>query len=406
MQSLKARYIFPVSSDPIPDGVISLDAGRIVAVGTEPVAGAGLQDLGNVAILPGFVNSHTHLDLTGVGKPLGKPGIAFVDWIRKVIEFRLSEPQGDSVERGLRESLRHGTTTLADIVQVGWSADRIEESGIDVTAFLELRGPTKERIPTAMENARRHLEAAKTSTAWRPGLCPHAPYSVHPRLFAGPIVLSAVEHIPLSFHLAESQEEIELLREGTGPLRELLEELDAWEEGLITANARPLDYLRALPAYRTLIIHGNYLDDEEIEFLGGWADRMSVVYCPRTHAHFAHDPYPLEKMLSVGVNVALGTDSRASSPDLSVLAEMRCVARRFPAIDRDVILRMGTLHGARALGRDQEIGTLEPGKLADLAVAALPNRDAGDPHELLLHSDEPVTSTFLSRRHGDAFDGN
>ena len=124
-----------------------------------------------------------------------------------------------------------------------------------------------------------------------------------------------------------------------------------------------------------------------------WArhrERMAVVYCPRTHDWFAHGAYPLEKMLAAGATVALGTDGRGSSPDLSLLAEMRFAARRHPAVGLDKILRMGTIDGARALGRGREIGSLEPGKQADLAIVALPDRDAADPHELLFDSAEPV----------------
>jgi cytosine/adenosine deaminase-related metal-dependent hydrolase len=118
------------------------------------------------------------------------------------------------------------------------------------------------------------------------------------------------------------------------------------------------------------------------------------VYCPRTHEFFRHAPYPLEKMLAAGVTVALGTDSRASSPDLSVLAEMRCVAQRHLHVAREMILRMATLDGARALGRDHEIGSLEPGKYADLAIAALPDRAAADPYDLLFNSDQRAVSTL------------
>ena len=114
-----------------------------------------------------------------------------------------------------------------------------------------------------------------------------------------------------------------------------------------------MDYLRLLAsAHRALVIHGNYLDDEEIAFLGANAARMTVVYCPRTHDWFAHSPYPLEKMLAAGVAVALGTDGRGSSPDLSLLAEMRFAAQRHPAVRLDRILQMGTILAARALGWD------------------------------------------------------
>ena len=143
------------------------------------------------------------------------------------------------------------------------------------------------------------------------------------------------------------------------------------------------------------MVHGNYLDDEEIEFLGRQRQRMAVVYCPRTHAWFGHERYPLEKMQAAGAVVALGTDSRASSPNLSLLDEMRYVARAFPAMSRAAILEMGTLHGARALGLDAVVGTLQPGKLANLVAVALPQDRAAEPYELLLDASGAVLRTWV-----------
>ena len=156
-----------------------------------------------------------------------------------------------------------------------------------------------------------------------------------------------------------------------------------------------MDYLEMLArADRTLIVHGNYLGDEEIGLLAAHRDRMAVVYCPRTHAWFGHEAFRLERLLAAGVEIALGTDSRASSPDLSILAEMRTVAQTHPTIRPEVVLELGTLRGATALGHQREAGTLEPGKWANFAVVALPDHDAADPHELLLGSDLPVVETF------------
>ena len=130
------------------------------------------------------------------------------------------------------------------------------------------------------------------------------------------------------------------------------------------------------------MIHGNYLAADELEFLALERDGMSLVYRPRTHAYFGHDPYPLAKLLALGASVALGTDSRASNPDLSVLAEMRHVARSHRSIPPEVVLSLGTRAGARALGREGEAGTLEPGKLANLAIVPIADRWSADPHEL------------------------
>jgi cytosine/adenosine deaminase-related metal-dependent hydrolase len=119
------------------------------------------------------------------------------------------------------------------------------------------------------------------------------------------------------------------------------------------------------------------------------------VYCPRTHAAFGHPPHPFRESLARGVRVALGTDSLASNPDLSLLAEARFIASRFADFDRSLLLRMATLSGAEALGWSEEIGSLESGKTADFAVVALPDRNDADPHDLLFNSDLPVQSTWI-----------
>nr|MBC8218455.1 amidohydrolase family protein [Planctomycetota bacterium] len=207
--------------------------------------------------------------------------------------------------------------------------------------------------------------------------------------------MSAADGFPIAMHLAESREEIELLGSRSGRFVDFLHQLGAWEPDNFPPNGRPLDYLKALAeAHRALVVHGNYLDDEEIAFLARRADRMAVVYCPRTHAYFQHREHPLPKLLASGATVALGTDGRASSPDLSVLAEMRFVARVFPSIGPETVLRLATLSGARALGLDDRLGTIEPGKRADLAVIALPDREPADPHELLFDSDLSVIATW------------
>lgn len=392
---LKARYVFPVAGEPISNGIVTLERSRIAAVGSsmpdEPV-----EDLGNVAILPGLVNAHTHLEFSSLRAPLGSADQSMPDWIRAVLRWRreTTVPREEAIAQGLRECTEQGVTTLGEIVQADWPQNLFEESALHATVFQELIGPTPSRVTAALEQAQAHLGRAP-GNRWTPGLSPHAPYTVRRELLEAAVELSATRQIPLAFHLAESREELQLLEHQSGPLYDFLAGLDHWDAGVLGGRIRPLDYLRQLSAaHRTLVIHGNYLADDEIAFLAEHAERMSVVYCPRTHAFFRHDDYPLAHMLAAGVRVCLGTDSRGSSPDLSLLAEMRGAARRHPAIAPATILRLGTLDGARALGRDHEIGSLEPGKWADLAMVALPERDASDPHALLLLSDSPVVGTW------------
>ncbi|OHB85609.1 MAG: hypothetical protein A2V98_10340 [Planctomycetes bacterium RBG_16_64_12] len=416
LHALKARYVFPVTSEPIPDGLVTIQGRTIVAVGGGhrakhgPPAGhrpkvGRVDDLGNVAIVPGLVNAHTHLEFSDLAEPLGKPGMRFTAWIREVVRFREFGPHRPrhAVKIGLKESLACGTTTLGEIAQPNWQADPFVSSPLETTVFLELIGPTFDWLLQTRERAEEYLRSASPSGSWRPGLSPHAPYSVHPLLLEAVASLSAVQRVPIAMHLAESREELQLLSSGTGPFREILENMRCWDPVAFPRGGRPLDCLEALAnAHRALVIHGNYLDDEEIAFLGNRADRMAVVYCPRTHAFFAHNDYPLTKLLSSGATVALGTDSRASSPDLSVLAEMRFVARKHPTIGPETVLRLGTINGARALGRDHRLGSLEPGKYADLAVVALPDREAANPYELLFDSNLPVVATwYRGKRNAD-----
>lgn len=382
-RTLAARYVFPVAGDPIEDGTVILEDGRIVAV-TRGECRGEMKDLGSAAILPGWINAHVHLELSGLERPLGAPGLGMADWIRLVMAARPGLDAAESVRRGLEESARAGVAAVGEIAQAGWMAAAFATGAVDATVFQELIGPTHKRSAAAIELARHHLETNRPGCGWRAGLSPHAPYTVHRELLDAAVQLSARRGIPLAFHLAESREEMELLRSESGPLRELLEEREAWEPGGLGVGRRALDYLRTLAgAERALVIHGNYLDEDEIAYLGRHAERMSVVYCPRTHVWFRHGPYPLARMLAEGAVVALGTDSRASAPDLDVLAEIREAARAHPSVASEAIVRMATWNGARALGVDEELGTLEPGKWARLAIVPLAERDA-DPYELLL----------------------
>jgi cytosine/adenosine deaminase-related metal-dependent hydrolase len=395
-RTLRARWVFPVSRPPIRDGAVAIRDGRIVGVGPAD-KGETAEDLGNVAILPGLVNAHTHLDLSDLRAPLGEPGQGMADWIRRVVAHRRERAgfRQHGFPLGLKESLRLGTTTLADIAQPDWPSEVLRDWPCDATIFLELIAPRMERVAAAVELARKHLSSCdcEAASGFRLGLSPHAPYSVHPELLRQVVSLSATHHVPLAMHLAESREEIELLRTGGGPLRALLESLGAWDPTAIQPGTTALDCLRILArADRALVIHGNYLEPEEIGFLAANCGRMAVVYCPRTHEWFGHRPYPLRALLAAGATVALGTDSRASSPDLSLLAEMRAVARRHPAVPPQVVLALGTLGGARALGCP-DVGRLEPGCWANLAVVALADREAADPHELILHDEGPVVRT-------------
>jgi aminodeoxyfutalosine deaminase len=384
--AFKARYVFPVVSPPLADGVVTVENGVIIAVGRQ-AGDDPLTDLGNVALLPGLVNAHTHLEFSGLARPLGAPGMAFADWARLVIAHRSATPSKlDDSTKGATESTQRAVVALGEIATSPWSPP----PGLgQATVFLEAIGLTRERIEPKLAEARRHFAAG--GTTWRPGLSPHAPYSVHPELFDGLLALASAAEAPIAFHLAETLEELELLASGEGPLRKFLIDLGAWDAAAIPRGTRPLDYLRRLAAsgVHALVIHGNYLEPDEIGLLAAH-NRLTVVYCPRTHAYFGHPAHPLPRLLAAGANVALGTDSRASNPDLNLLEEMRFVARRFPEISPNLVLELATLRAARALQLEKNWGSIEVGKTAAFALLPLADRDVADPHRLIYESDQPA----------------
>lgn len=191
---------------------------------------------------------------------------------------------------------------------------------------------------------------------------------------------------PVAMHLAETQAELELLAHGTGEFVDLLRDFGVWTPDAIPRRSRPLDYLKRLAAVEHgLVVHGNYLSDEELDFVVDHPN-LTVVYCPRTHAWFGHELHPWRRLLNRGASVAIGTDSRASNPDLSVWNELLFLRQRFPDVESRLLLELGTIRGARGLGLSDQTGTLTPGKRADLAVIDLTGATSdSNPYSLLLN---------------------
>jgi cytosine/adenosine deaminase-related metal-dependent hydrolase len=290
---------------------------------------------------------------------------------------------------GIAECLKYGTTLVGDIASQGLSWPYLTQAPLRAVVFFELLGLPQNRAEQAAKDAQAWLNEHPCTPTCRPGLSPHAPYSVRASLFEAACQLAQAGQIPLATHLGETLEEFELLQNRRGPLVEFLSELGAWDpEGLVHAPEEVINYGRLCSL---LVVHGNYLKPSQLAH----SDRkMTVVYCPRTHAAFGHPPHPFREILAQGGRVALGTDSLASNPDLNILAEARFVRKSFPDFPSDKLLRMITLSGAEALGWDHETGSLDPGKSADLVVLPLPPNDESEPHDLLFESDSSVSKVM------------
>lgn len=341
-------------------GCLVMDQGRVVS--TDPRDATGIQiEASDAVVIPGLVNAHTHLEFSDLPAPLGSPGISLPTWIPLVVSHRrgqsTNEPANDNaagrhraIDLGIAESHAAGVTLLGDIVTSPGNAEAAAAAPAGLgTAFWELLSlDPGQREPLILE-AQRHLQGAN---GWSRGLSPHAPYSVHPQLLRDACELSAASQARVAMHLAETREELRLLAGEGGPFQAMLEAFQVWRADVFSHPREPLDLLRELQrAAHALIIHGNYLVDADLQFLGEHRQNMTLVHCPRTHAYFGHDPYPVEQALAAGVRLALGTDSRASNPDLNLWQDLQFAVEHHPHVAPADLLAAATLNGAEALGR-------------------------------------------------------
>ena len=402
--TIRARYVFPVEGEPIEDGCVTIDGPRIGRVGPAKERPFDL-DLGNVAIVPGFVNAHTHLELASLPEDGGSSDVSDeLSWLRRVIAYRRGVDEAAmtlNAARNVRASIDAGTTFLADTTTAGLSWESIAEAPLRAVVFAEVIGLHRDRGLMTDAAAWKWLGSirpeSQVAACARVGLSPHAPYSTAGWLY----YKSAASRMPLSTHLAEMPEELRLLEHRDGPMRRFLEEIGAWDDEWEPIGPRPSDYIRRgdLRDADWLIAHGTYLDPDDFWQLRPEAardgHRAAIAFCPRTHARFGHAPHPYRTLLERGAIVCLGTDSLASAESLSILDEMRFLHSRDESLSGSLLLTMATLFGAWALRGDTTTGSLRPGKSADLAIVALPDRQESDAYNLLLESDLPVVGTVF-----------
>lgn len=406
----RARWIFPIDSPPIENGVLEIESGKISAIHARSTPDA--VNLGNAAILPGLINCHAHLEFSSLAEPFSSAR-PFASWIKSLVAYRRSQPAPprEAIRSGLTESVSAGVALVGEISTTDWPLEINLNSSPSLMNFRECLGRTPQQREEQLSIARRHLELSAVNalpfssdgpkrgvpadafgfpSSVSYGLSPHAPYSVHPDLLRDLVSLGVEFEAPLAMHVAETQAELELLRSGTGEIVEMLKSFGAWESTMFDGSHTIGEVLRELArGAKVLVIHGNYLSDAEIDLIAAHP-QMSVVYCPRTHDYFGHEDHPWERLLARGINVALGTDGRGSNPDLSLWNEVRFLYRAHPRVNPKTLLSVATLRGACALGCENSFGSLSVGKEARLIRIPLEGASAGsDPYGLLLGAETP-----------------
>ena len=348
---LRIRWLLNPDQLPLENVEIVEQHGRIAEI--RPLA-PDARDILPVILIPTLVNPHTHLEFSSLSEPI-HPALPFQDWITSVIQWRRSGDMisGDAIRQGLAESLKNGVTAVGEISTTEpVSAVNIAD-GCRVVSFREVIGLQPERIPDLVQLAAAHLSQYSCfgrDDAAVGGISPHAPYTVHPELFSSLIDLAVSRNAVVAMHLAETTDEMELLHDGTGRFVDFLKGLDLWNSATFPGGRSIREFLEQLVrAPRALAVHGNYFSQDDIQFVARHTN-VATVFCPRTHAYFGHSPHPIRQLLAAGARVVLGTDSRASNPDLSLWKELQFVATHFQDIPIQRLLGMATTDAADSLG--------------------------------------------------------
>ncbi len=397
MRILTARWVFPVASPPIPSGAVAVEAGAIVEVGparavTAARPEAECWDLGEAALLPGLVNCHTHLELASLPRPVGEAG--FVPWVVALVEGRREitpEAREAIAGSGAGALLACGTTSVGDVSTAGQSIPALRRLGLRGVVYREILGlhpdAAEHRLRAAQEDLRA-MQAQAAEGRLRIGLSPHSPYGLSELLFRGCDSLLLQTGMPVCIHAAESPEEVEFLATGGGAIPGRLYPAVGCPDPPPRRRARsPAAYLEMVGAlaWRPLLVHAVHVDAEDILLMVRRG--VSVAHCPRSNLRLSGATAPVPACLARGLPVGLGTDSLASAPSLDLWDEMRAaLALHAGSLTAADILSLGTLRGARALGLGAQVGSLEPGKRADLVAVSAAGVTAADPERSLLET--------------------
>jgi cytosine/adenosine deaminase-related metal-dependent hydrolase len=367
MKVLSADWLLPVEGEPVERGALAFEDGRIAAVGTIDELGEG-EHYPEAAIVPAFVNAHTHLEYAvyaGFGD-----GLSFGPWLSLHIERKRRLERGDmeAIARlGAAECLRSGVGTVGDLAFSGASAHACARLGLRAIVYLEVFGREPDDALQQFEEKRDYVEPALSDRV-QLGVSPHAPYTCSTEVYA----VCADLGLPVATHLNESADELDWLLRGEGPWQavgELLIDPDGQSGIRRLAGAGLLDE-------RVVAAHCVKVDEEEIQLLA--ERRVAVAHCPRSNALLGCGIAPLEALRAAGLRVGIGTDGVSSVPSHDLFEELRAVialararSERAGSITAGEALELATLGGARALGLDGEIGSLVPGKRADVAIVTL-----------------------------------
>ena len=411
IKKIKADWVLPVTSPPIKDGIVLTDGKAIKAVGSGKELSKfpydEIIDCSGKIILPGFVNAHSHLELTGFRGKI-KKGLPFTDWARKVVSIRKDITENEiatAIKDGLDELISSGVTTAGDFSQTGITAKILNERGLRGTVFLEFSGFNPEQKDEKLRQLKELLNYeidSKLITHHSSlitvnfGIAPHAPYSVSPELLKESHNFAQEKRLPLAIHISEMLEEIEFIKNGSGAMKDLLIDFGVWNDKWMPPQTTPVQYLQNMGILKGAIgIHLNIVTEDDIRILK--ENDVSVVYCPGSNKWFGRNwKYPLREFLNNDINVVIGTDSLSSNEKLNMFYEMRVLKENFPDLENNIILKMATVNGAKAIGFEGEAGEIAVGRKADIIGIDIEDSSFNNPIEYVINKAEKASFSMIN----------
>ncbi len=375
----RARWLVPVSSPPVEDGAVLVQGGAIQAAGRYANVkknlpeGTVVVDCGQSALIPGLVNTHTHLDLSILRREIPLPQPSFDAWLDELVP-RLTALKPETQIPAYLKALKHlsdsGTSLYGDITN-GNCLMVIPSMHTHVNyprrqAFLEVLGFDRRDIETALAPDIFSEFIRAFHDGFSLALAAHSSYSTSGDLIRKAKEWSRIRRQPFSIHVAEHHHEMEFLQTGTGYIRELLEEMKRWVPHWSPPRATPVEYLHRLGILDplTIVVHAVHMTD--IDWNTVAKSGCHVCFCPRSNQNLNVGRANIEKAFRMGISISLGTDSLASNTDLNLFAEGAFVLNHYPSLPPEAVLEMMTMGGARALRWNDRFGSIEPGKKASL----------------------------------------
>ena len=368
---IRSRLVVTMAGEPIQNAAVALSGNQIIGVGPfseiKATYGGDVFDLGDLILLPGLINAHCHLDYTMLRGQIS-PQPSFTNWIREINARKAAFSQEDyvaAIETGLVEVQRFGTTALFNLEAFPELLPRIDRPLLRVWWCAEMID-VRETVPVRQIAKRLH-EWFQSKTDWLGGLAlgPHALFTGSREMFSIANELSREYQAPLSTHLAESREEMQMFRDADGLLFDFLQKIGRPMEDC--GGVTPLSSLVRTNDLdeRWIIAHLNELAEGDFALLAA-SKKFHIAHCPRSHTFFGHAPFQLRRLRAMGFNICLGTDSLASNLNLSLFAEMRELMRKDLALSPLEVLMMATVNAAKAIGQSDRLGRISPGFHADL----------------------------------------